>query len=90
MKYLITPDFDVTGAVYNYSQDSYALVKCSTVASGQCSGDLWAYSVRFDYRLTKRFDVYAGAMYSKVEDGLANGYLRTNSVDPMVGFRFQF
>ena len=34
--------------------------------------------------------VIKGAMYSKVEDGLANGYLRTNTVDPMVGFRFQF
>jgi predicted porin len=90
LKYLITPEFDVTGAVYNYDQDSYAVVKCSTAASGQCSGDLWAYSVRFDYRWTKRFDTYAGAMYSKVEDGLASGYLRTNSVDPMIGFRFQF
>ncbi|HEX3895449.1 MAG TPA: porin [Rudaea sp.] len=90
LKYLITPDFDVTGAVYNYDQDSYAVVKCSTISSGQCSGDLWAYSVRLDYRWTKRFDTYAGAMYSKVENGLANGYLRTNTVDPMIGFRFQF
>jgi predicted porin len=90
VKYLITPDLDITGAVYEYDQDSYALVKCSTIASGQCSGNLWAYSARLDYRLTKRFDVYAGAMYSKVEDGLANGYLKTNTVDPMVGFRFQF
>ena len=89
-KYLITPDFDVTGAVYNYDQDSYALVKCSNTSSGKCSGDLWAYSVRFDYRWTKRFDTYAGAMYSKVENGLANGYLKTNTVDPMIGFRFQF
>jgi predicted porin len=90
VKYLITPDLDITGAVYNYDQDSYAVKACSTTASGQCSGKLWAYSVRFDYRLTKRFDVYAGAMYSKVEDGLASGYLKTDTVDPMVGFRFQF
>ncbi|MEP6485632.1 MAG: porin [Rudaea sp.] len=90
LKYLITPDLDITGAVYNYDQDSYALVSCSTKSSGQCSGKLWAYSARLDYRLTKRFDVYAGAMYSKVEDGLANGYLKTNTVDPMIGFRFQF
>ncbi len=90
LKYLITPDLDITGAVYNYDQDSYALVSCSTAASGQCSGKLWAYSARLDYRLTKRFDVYAGAMYSKVSDGLASGYLKTNTVDPMVGLRFQF
>jgi predicted porin len=90
LKYLITPDFDITGAVYNYDQDSYAVVKCSNASSGQCSGDLWAYSVRLDYRWTKRFDTYAGAMYSNVENGLANGYLKTNTVDPMIGFRFQF
>jgi predicted porin len=90
VKYLITPDFDVTGAVYNYDQNAYGLVKCSNISSAQCSGDLWAYSVRFDYRWTKRFDTYAGAMYSKVENGLANGYLKTNTVDPMIGFRFQF
>jgi predicted porin len=90
LKYNISPDFDVTGAVYHYDQNAYGAVKCSNASAGNCSGGLWAYSVRFDYRWTKRFDTYAGAMYSKVEDGLANGYLRTNTVDPMIGFRFQF
>ncbi len=90
LKWLVSKDFDITGAVYHYDQNAYGATKCSGTTAGNCSGTEWAYSVRFDYRLTKRFDVYAGAMYSKVQDGLANGYLKTNTVDPMVGFRFQF
>jgi predicted porin len=90
LKYMFSPEFDVTGAYYHYDQNSYAVVKCSTTASGQCSGGLDAYSVRFDYRWTKRFDTYAGVMFSSVDDGLASGYLHTSTADPMVGFRFNF
>jgi predicted porin len=43
-----------------------------------------------DYRFTRRFDTYAGVMYSKVSDGLANGYLYNSNTNVMVGFRFQF
>ncbi len=43
-----------------------------------------------DYRWTKRFDTYAGVMFSKVDDGLASGFLNTSTADPMVGFRFSF
>lgn len=89
-KYLITKDFDVTGAYYHYSQNAYGVTKCSTNAAGNCSGDENVFSVRLDYRLNKRFDVYAGVAYSKVSDGLANGFLNDSSFDPMVGFRFQF
>jgi predicted porin len=90
LKWLVSKDFDITGAVYHYDQNAYGATKCSNTSEGNCSGSEWAYSVRFDYRWTKRFDTYAGAMYSKVENGLANGYLKTNTVDPMIGFRFQF
>jgi len=90
LKYLITPDFDITGAWYHYSQHSFALISCSTTASAQCSGDLDAYSFRLDYRWTKRFDTYAGVMFSKVSDGLASGFLHTSSADPMIGVRFNF
>lgn len=90
LKYLITPDFDITGAAYHYNQDHYGAVACSNNSSGNCSGTEEFYSVRLDYRFNKRFDVYAGAMFSKVSDGLSNGFLHTSTVDPMVGFRFQF
>ncbi len=90
LKYLITPDFDITGAFYHYDQNSYGKVHCSDTSAGTCSGTLSAYSVVGDYRLTKRFDVYAGAMYLKAADGLASGFLNTSTIDPMVGLRFKF
>ena len=90
LKYLITPDLDITGAYYHYDQNAYGAVKCSTNAAANCSGDEGVFSVRLDYRLTKRLDVYAGAAYSKVSDGLANGFLNTSNIDPTVGVRFQF
>jgi predicted porin len=49
-----------------------------------------AVSLVADYRFAKRFDVYAGAMFSKVANGLANGFLNTSTVDPIIGLRFTF
>jgi hypothetical protein len=43
------------------------------------------------YKLSKRFDAYAGVMYSAVADGLANGYIYSkNNFDPTLGVRFTF
>jgi predicted porin len=65
--------------------------RCSTAASATCTGRLDAYSVMMvDYRITKRVDVYAGAMFSRVADGLAAGYLHTSTLDRTVGMRFRF
>jgi predicted porin len=89
-KYMITKDFDITGAYYHYNQDAYGVVHCSTNVAGNCSGSEDVFSMRLDYRFNKRFDVYAGVAYSKVSDGLSNGYLHDSEYDPMVGFRFQF
>jgi predicted porin len=43
-----------------------------------------------DYRLSKRFDVYGGVMYSKVAGGQASGYLHDSNISPMIGIRFRF
>jgi hypothetical protein len=41
--------------------------------------------------LSKRFDVYAGVMYSGVRDGLANGYVyHTTDITTTTGVRFKF
>jgi predicted porin len=94
VRYTAAPHLDLTAAAYYVHQNSYGTGKsagCSTNAFGTCSGDLQAYSFDADYTLTKRFDVYAGAMYSGVHNGLANGYLfqRTN-INPTIGVRFKF
>jgi len=89
-KFNFTKNFDITGAWYHLSQNAYGATKCSTTAAANCSGDEDVFSLRLDYRLTKRLDVYGGAAWSKVSDGLANGFLHTSTWDPTVGVRFQF
>ena len=93
LKYSVTPKFDVTGAYYHYDQNNFAsgaLAGCSSTAAPQCSGQLNAISLVLDYRLSKRFDTYAGAQWSQVVGGLASGYLHNNTIDPAAGIRFTF
>jgi len=41
--------------------------------------------------LSKRFDAFAGVMYSGVVNGLANGYIYSkNNLNPTIGVRFTF
>jgi predicted porin len=63
---------------------------CSNAGLAQRSDRLDAVSFVADYRFAKRFDTYAGIMWSQVSNGLANGYLQGSSVDPTIGLRFQF
>lgn len=90
VRFAINPDWDITGATYHYDQNSYSIVHCSSASAATCSGSEDVYSVMTDYRWTKRFDTYAGVMFSRVSDGLAAGFLHTSTADPMVGFRFKF
>ncbi len=80
-------------AYYGEKQNSYAtgaLLNCSSILSSACSGNLSALSVSAVYHFTKRFDSYAGAMWSNVSHGLANGYINTTNIDPSIGLRFSF
>jgi predicted porin len=94
VRYTVIPDLDLVGAYYGYKQNSYgtgANAGCSTNVSGTCSGTLDGFSFDADYRVSKRFDVYAGAMYTGVHDGLANGYLyHTTDITTTTGVRFKF
>jgi len=93
LKYSVTSSLDVTGAYYRYDQNSYGTgvyAGCSGNQSSACSGTLSAVSVTADYRFSKRFDVYAGAMWSSVMNGLASGYLHTSTINPTLGARFSF
>ncbi len=93
LKWGITPDLDVMAAWYAYNQNSFAAgadAGCGTTVSSGCSGTEGDVSLVFDYRLTKRFDVYAGTMWSGVTDGLANGYLNKDNLATTAGVRFKF
>jgi len=64
---------------------------CSSSIDGTCSGSLDAISFDADWRLSKRFDAYAGVMYTGVHNGMANGYVfHTTDMNPTVGIRFSF
>jgi predicted porin len=92
-KYAFTPRFDLTAAYYGLKQSSYATganTGCSTNKAGNCSGTENVYSLLADLRLSKRFDAYAGAMYSAVSGGLSNGFLNTHTAVPTIGVRFKF
>ena len=104
VKYSVTQALDITGSYYHEWQNSFgtgALAGCNTVVSSQCSGTLDAVSLVVDWRFARHMDMYAGAMWSQVTNGLANGFLQTNgtpgntgnkanSVDPGIGLRYQF
>jgi predicted porin len=93
-KYTVLSKLDLTVGYYGYKQNAYGagdVAGCHGTQSGTCSGDELALSFSADYRFTKRFDIYAGIMYTDVMGGLANGYeFNTETTDPTVGFRFRF
>jgi predicted porin len=92
-RYAVTPQFTAAIAYYGEKQFAYATgadAGCSSVVSGSCSGNLHVLSVSLDYHFTKRFDTYAGVMWSNVSHGLANGYINTSMIDPTIGGRFSF
>jgi predicted porin len=93
IRYAVIPKLEVTAAYYGYRQNAYGTGQqagCATAAHSVCSGSLEAYSIDADYRFNIHFDVYLGAMYSGVHDGVASGYLSTTNINPTVGVRYKF
>lgn len=92
-KYTPIPQLDIAAAYYGYKQNSFATgasAGCSDTSSGGCSGTLNSASLLFDYRLSKRFDAYAGTFWSGAQNGLANGFLQKDNIATTVGLRFKF
>jgi predicted porin len=91
-KYAVTDNLDVIGAYYHYDQPAFgAPVNCADAAAfPKCHGTFDAVSFVVDWQFAKKFDAYAGLMFSQVNGGLANGFLHRNTIDPTVGLRFRF
>jgi len=93
-KYAVTDSLDAMVGYYHYDQNSFVTsgvnAGCSSSVASQCSGTFDATSFALDWRFAKKFDAYAGLMFSQVNSGLANGYLNRNTIDPTVGLRFRF
>jgi predicted porin len=110
-RYSITSALDITGAYYHEWQNSFnngngsnPLANCTTAISAGCSGTLDAVSLVVDWRFAKHMDMYAGVMWSQVQNGLANNFIvnnlgatvqgtggnKSSNYDPGVGLRYQF
>ena len=94
LRYAVIPRLELIAAYYGVHQSAYGSgtqAGCNTSAHSVCSGSLEAFSFAADYRFNLHFDAYAGAMYSGVHDGLANGYpYNTTNLNPTVGVRYKF
>src|SRR6202165_2599700 len=84
VKYTITDNLDVIGAYYHYDQPAFgAPVNCADAAAcPNCHGTFDAVSFVIDWQFAKKFDAYAGLMFSQVNGGLANGFLHRNTLAP--------
>jgi predicted porin len=98
-KYAFTPDLVGTVAYYHFHNEFFQsaavpIANCSNTAHSNCAGSEDAASVLLDYRFgfAHKFDVYAGAMWSQVSGGMANGFQSGGhvNIDPTVGLRFRF
>jgi predicted porin len=89
-RYSVTPSFDLSAAYYQFRQNSYNANGCSDNSSGSCSGRYHDASLVADYKLSLRFDLYAGVNYSRATDGMAFGFLNEDSWTSMLGIRFMF
>jgi predicted porin len=90
VRYAFTPTVDAGVAYYHYDQNSFGAKFCNTAAASTCAGQLNAVSFDVDWQFAKKFDLYAGMMYSAVHNGLANGYQVFNNFAPTAGLRFRF
>lgn len=89
-RYAFTNTLDAGIAYYHYDQNSFGKTFCNNNSASTCSGTMDAVSLNVDWQFAKKFDAYAGFMYSQVHNGLANGFLFTNNFAPTVGLRFRF
>jgi predicted porin len=89
-RWSVTPELDLTLAGYGYNQKSFNANGCHNASATNCAGELADVSLVGDYHFTKRFDTYAGVNWSRVQNGLASGFLFTSEYNPMVGVRYNF
>jgi predicted porin len=78
------------GTIATYGGVKTVYAAQSSPRSSSCSGTLDSVSGFVDYHFNKRFDVYAGIMYSVVGGGLASGFYNVNNFSPSAGVRYTF
>ncbi len=92
-RYAMTAKLELDAAYYYLHQNSYATganAGCDDGRASNCSGDEHVFSLVADYHFSKKFDSYAGVMYSEALGGLSSGFYHNNNVSPTVGIRYTF
>ena len=95
-RYSLTDELDVIAAYYHYTQNSYygtptmGLMPCSGSEHSQCAGTFNAISGVIDWQFAPKWDLYSGMMFSKVNGGMANGFLERDNLATTAGLRFRF
>ena len=97
VKYAYDRHLDLSVGYYHEWQNSYGKTACNfanntklVTNAATCSGTEDAIGFVGEYHFTRKFEAYAGLMYSTVSGGMANGFLYNNTVDPTVGLRYAF
>jgi len=93
LRYAATTKLELDAAYYYLHQNSYATganTGCDDTRASNCSGDEHVFSLVADYHFSKKFDSYAGVMYSEALNGLASGFYHNNNLAPTVGIRYTF
>lgn len=90
--YNVTPVFTLAIAGYDVKQNDYSggLCTASDTVSSKCSGTNAFYSLLGTYKFSKRTQVYAGYMYSKVEGGFSDGFVHDSDNFYGAGLRHTF
>lgn len=109
-RYAMHSNWNFSGAFYHVNQNSWTIGVGNTSTPGAtpigcsgagllCAGDFYEASGVADYVINKHYDLYGGVNWSKVTDGLANGFQGTTAdgttgsetqVTVMLGFRLKF
>ena len=67
-----------------------SLAPCAGSQHPQWAGTFNAISGLIDWQFAPKWDLYGGLVYSKVNSGLANGYIERDNIDPTAGLRLRF
>ena len=97
VKYAYDSHLDLSLGYYHEFQNSYGNINCNYAYNNKivtnastCSGAEDAVGAVAEYHFNKRFEIYGGLMYSVVTNGMANGFLYANTIDPTIGARYAF
>lgn len=108
VRYAMTTGWSVSAGYYHASQNSWTIGLAPTGTQGVgcvnagllCAGTFDEVSAVADYAFNKHYDLYGGVNYSRVQDGLASGFVGTpganatsgseNQLTVMLGARLRF